>query len=212
MKLTAIDLIEKILEFKAMTPNQDEWVEHMLINNKPRLVRLQQLKSLLFAFGIIQLDSQKKNSFVNSISKPNYQIQDLTKVGILSVLNGDFIKKRELSSYEKPISYIEQNSFKKEPVDIYQLESFYYFLMQYRINIYSVFKWKSNVLEASVGFHAVNILTKEINNKISENIKVVDNFLIQIISHQEKEFSEQELIDNYNFPKDDLLEIDIENM
>jgi len=209
MKFTAIDLIEKIFEFEAMTPNQDEWVEQMLINNKPRLVRLQQLKSLLFAFGIIQFDSQK----VNFISKPNHQIQDLTKVGILSILNGDFIKTRELTSYEKPILYIEQNSFTKEPVDIYELKSFYCNLMRYRIYIYNVFKWNSSVLEAtSVGFHAAHILAKEINNKIGKDIKGVDDFIIQIISPQKKEFSEQELIDNYNFPKDDLLDIDIENM
>lgn len=39
----------------------------------------------------------------------------------------------------------------------------------------------------------------------------MDSLLVQIIDPESKELSEQELIDKYDFPKEDINEIDFEN-
>lgn len=97
MNWTAADLLEKILEFNAMTPNKNEWSEKTLNNNKPRLIRFQRIKALLLAFDIVQINSQNKNSTINFFSQQNSPIQDLTKIGVLSFMSGEFIKTRDFS-------------------------------------------------------------------------------------------------------------------
>jgi hypothetical protein len=56
-----IDLLEKILEFKEMTPNENDWNYKSLDYNEPRLIRLQQIHALLKAFGL--MDTQKTIEF-----------------------------------------------------------------------------------------------------------------------------------------------------
>lgn len=213
MNWTAADLLEKILEFDAMTPNQNEWSEKTLNTNKPRLIRFQRIKALLIAFDIVQINSQNKNSTINFFTQQNSPIQDLTKIGVLSFMSGEFIKTRDFSKYISLISIIEQNSLSmKAPVEILDLERFYSYLMQYRISVYEVLSYNRRVLEASnKGFIAAIKFTGEVNNKIKEQIKMVDNLLVQFIDPERKILSEQELIDKYDFPKDDLDEIDFEN-
>lgn len=168
MNWTAADLLEKILEFNAMTPNQNEWSEKILNYNKPRLIRFQRIKALLLAFDVVQINSQKKNSLINIFSRHNSLIQDLTKSGILSFMSGEFIKTRDFSKYSNLISIIEQNSFSEnKPIDIFDLERFYSHLIQYRISVYNVLSHNSGVLEASnKGFFAAINITGEANNNI----------------------------------------------
>lgn len=213
MNWTAADLLEKILEFNAMTPNQNEWSEKILNYNKPRLIRFQRIKALLLAFDVVQINSQKKNSLINIFSRHNSLIQDLTKSGILSFMSGEFIKTRDFSKYSNLISIIEQNSFSEnKPIDIFDLERFYSHLIQYRISVYNVLSHNSGVLEASnKGFFAAINITGEANNNIKDQINIVDSLLVQIIDPESKELSEQELIDKYDFPKEDINEIDFEN-
>jgi hypothetical protein len=53
-----LDLLAKVLEFNAMTPNKEHWNEGALKNNPPRLIRLKQIQSLAQAFLIKGADSQ----------------------------------------------------------------------------------------------------------------------------------------------------------
>jgi hypothetical protein len=47
-----IDLLDKILEFVTMTPNEREWNYKSLNSNQPRQIRLKQINSLLKAFSL----------------------------------------------------------------------------------------------------------------------------------------------------------------
>lgn len=47
---SAIDLLDKVLEFIEMTPNSNEWNLQSLKSNLPRQIRFRQIEALLNAF------------------------------------------------------------------------------------------------------------------------------------------------------------------
>ena len=98
-----VTLIDKILEFVAMTPNESEWNYKSLSGNKPRLIRLKRINSLLKAFSL----TTNKNIF----EKASNYINPDVKADIKSILSGDFIKNRNIEEYHELIDF--GNSFFK---------------------------------------------------------------------------------------------------
>ena len=86
---------------------------------------------------------------------------------------------------------------------------FYHHLMNYRIEIYRILNFNSGVLEASsLGFRKAISLTSELNKDLFDKIEIIDKLLFEIINPEKLEFDENTLIKEYNFPKDDLDEIE----
>jgi hypothetical protein len=52
-KYSALDLLRQYLELCRYTPDHRDWNERALEKNPPRLIRLQRLKALFHAFGIL---------------------------------------------------------------------------------------------------------------------------------------------------------------
>ncbi len=49
-KYTAGDLLDTIIEFTQLTPDQEDWSFKRQKNNDPRFIRMQRILSLLWAF------------------------------------------------------------------------------------------------------------------------------------------------------------------
>ena len=208
---TTKDLLDKLLEFRAMTPNSDEWNEKSLKHNEPRLIRFRRINSLFKAFELKHKKKEKTN-FLNLLSESSKE-KELSKDEIIGFFEGKFITTRESVKYPNSQKLIEKvkafdsDSFK--PRDIYQ---FYRHLMKYRIKIESVLSYNSGVLEASsLGFRSAISLTNELNKELDIKTEKIDDILFEIINPKKLTFDEDVLIKEYGFPKDDLDSIDIEN-
>src|SRR5215203_7078545 len=103
-----LDLLEKIFEFTAMTPDANQWNVTSLKANAPRQVRLRQIQSLINAFF-------GQETKANLIDKTIALFQgDKNSVTISSILSGDFIKNRSIEDYAELIDLMKQLVRQKE--------------------------------------------------------------------------------------------------
>ena len=86
---TVKDLLNNTLEFRAMTPNSNEWNERSLKHNKPRLIRFKRINSLLKAFELTRTEKQKNNFWSNL--KRNNKERELTKNEIIPFFKRRFL-------------------------------------------------------------------------------------------------------------------------
>lgn len=204
-----IDLLEKILEFVALTPNQNEWNYIALKTNEPRLVRLKQIHALLKAFLLIE----KTNLFekVNQYFNPNLSNE------INAVLQGIFIEKRTIEDYEELAQFAQNYLQKKEfdtkrPIRLIELQFIYPKMIDFKIKLKAILEFNSGWLEASSPFSIFHImLTNSISSNLENTFEELDQTLELFINPKKLQFTEQELIDKYNFPKEDLHQIDLDN-
>ena len=202
-----IDLIEKILEFIEMTPNENEWNSKSLSDNKPRLIRFQQINSLLNAFSLQSNNKTKLRSFLF----PNHKNE------ITTILNGDFIKEKKLEEFNELLDFAEiflkkQNFTIKSPISHSELSFIYPKLIDYKIKLREIINFNSGWLESSTTFTIFHIfLTNSISSNLKNKYDDLDNTIELFINPRHLIFTEQELIEKYNFPTDNLDEIDFEN-
>lgn len=206
---TGIDLLDKIFEFIAMTPNEKEWNYKSLSNNKPRQIRLQQINSLLKAFSL----TNDKNFFEKTT---NYFNPGL-KSEIKSILNGDFIKNRKIEEFREVINFANQflqdnNHSNDRPIRLHELSFIYPKMIDYKIKLREIMGFNSGWLEASSTFSIFHIL---LTNSISANLKNkyenLDHVLELLINPKRQTFTEKELIDRFGYPTEDLHQIDMDN-
>lgn len=204
-----IDLLDIILEFVEMTPSEKDWNYKSLNSNKPRQIRLQQIHSLLKAFSLIE----NRNLFEKTA---NYFNPDL-KVEIKSIINGDFIKNRELEEFNELIAFAKQflqknNYIKDRPIRLYELNFIYPKLVDYKIKLREIIGFNSGWIEASSTFSIFHImLTNSISSNIKDKYNDLDRTLELFINPKELLFTEKELIEKFNFPTEDLHQIDMDN-
>jgi hypothetical protein len=97
----------------------------------------------------------------------------------------------------------------KEPITISDIHDFFYHLLTYRISPERTIRLYDRPIEISFKGHAAGYYLIEENiNKLKEDIKEIDDMLAQMIDPFEKEFTEYQLIQEYNFPKGDLNKAD----
>jgi hypothetical protein len=204
-----IDLLEMILEFIAMTPNEKEWNYKSLSYNKPRQVRLQQINSLLKAFSL----TNDKNLFEKTT---NYFNPDL-KSEIKSILNGDFIKNKDIENFDMLINFAKQflqenrHSFDR-PIRLHELSFIYPKLIDFKIKLREIIDFNSGWLEVSSTFSIFHIiLTNSISSNLNNKYDNLDHVLELFINPKRLTFTEFELIEKFGFPTEDLHQIDMDN-
>lgn len=205
---SGIDLLEKILEFIAMTPNEGEWNYKSLNNNKPRQIRLQQINSLLKAFSL----TNEKNFFEKTT---NYFNPDL-KSEIKSILNGDFIKNNEIEDFREVVTFANQflqdnNHSYDRPVRLHELSFIYPKMIDYKIKIREIIGFNSGWLEASSTFSIFHILlTDSISANLNNKYENLDHVLELFINPRGQTFTKKELIEKFGYPTEDLHQIDMD--
>lgn len=204
-----LDLLEKILEFIAMTPNEREWNYKSLSNNKPRQIRLQQINALLKAFSL----TNEKN-FIEKTA--NYFNPDL-KSEIKSILNGDFIKNKEIEDFSEVTKFANQflqdnNHSYDRPIRLHELSFIYPKMIEYKVKLREIIGFNSGWLEASSTFSIFHILlTNSISANLKDKYENLDHALELLINPKGQSFTGKDLIDRFGYPIEDLHQIDMDN-
>ncbi|GGH82741.1 hypothetical protein HNQ91_005883 [Filimonas zeae] len=204
-----ITVIDKILEFVALTPDEKHWNYKALGDNMPRLIRLKQINSLLHAFSL----TANRNILGKAT---NYLNPDL-RADINPILGGDFITNRSLDTYHELADFVkcflqERNSGMDRDIRVMELRFIYPKMINYKIKLREIIGFNSGWMEASMPFALFHILlTDSISANLKDKYGDLDHVLELIINPAGLAFTEKELIEKFNYPKDDLHQLDLEN-
>lgn len=196
--MKAIDLVDKIFELMAMTPEIDEWDMEKLVDNPPRFVRLKQVESLLKAFKLDGPGSIKTNILIESF------------------LSGDFIKARPIKVYEEAVDFIEKYTAKNSRfinkgrgTSIRDLAMTFKRLIRYKEVTRKLLTFNSDILEGgSIGLIFSITLTNSISEKFRIYLLDIDKVLELLINPGGISFTEKELETLYSYPTENLYDID----
>jgi len=203
-----IDLISKIIEFIRMTPDPKEWNLSSLKSNPPRYILFQQINSLISAF--------LKKKTETPLLKDN---PDLT---IKSVLSGDFINQQKIEDYEKTYQFIthfviEHGTRVYEPstygFSLYDLGSAFRFLIDYKRQLTSLIRFNSGWLAVSGRIDPLSftmVLTNSISDNLYDKYSDLDKALELFTNPKGLSFTEEELIAKYNYPTENLFDVNFE--
>lgn len=196
-QITAITLLDKALEFESMTFDRSDWDLEKLKDNPPRFVRLQQLMVLLKIFTPETFNDQNIASSINSL------------------LNGDFIYQRDIMKYAELFKSMDEvitsaKHFLKQQNewDSSHLQDNFTNLIAFKRKVNKLLEHNHGIMEASYPYYYSIIMTSEISEKL--NIKKMDEFLSLVIDPQKKCYEKDTLIREFNFPKDDVFDLDLE--
>lgn len=192
---TTTDFLNKIYDFFSLVNhNQEEWSFKALQDNPPRFVRLKQIVSLY-------------NAFIGNNDNLNE-----TEI-LIALTTGSFLSNENVEDYYSLIATMEQYIIRLVPAEskhkewgTFALESNFERLIKYRLSAGKLLTFNDGYLQVS--YH--NLFSKttidETNNQIKNSLSHIDDILVKFIGY--KTFALEILIDNYNFPTDNLDEID----
>ena len=197
--ITAHVLLNKVFEFTSMTTDESEWSLELQKDNPPRLIRLQQIEILLN----IYLRELKNNSTLND--KINY------------LLKGSFIQQRNIKNYQDCFAEMDnligQSGYKapkEKEWNWYDLQENYLEVISYKKQLYQLLNINDGIMEMSYHHSYSVLLTDTINATI--NTKPIDEFLALVIDPKKSAFSKNELIRQFDYPVEDVYEVDIDWM
>ncbi len=197
-KITAITLIYNILDLERLLPNIDDWELEKQKGNPPRYVRLQQIDALFKVFT------------------PSYYKDGDIVTGVWNFMEGQFILSRGINEYNKVIKVMDKEinasdrSFEKEVWDLYHIQHNYRDLLRFKKSISQVKSHNSGMMEMSYPYFYSYLASNKILDKI--NCDEIDKFLSLVIDPLGRSFTVEELIRDYNYPKDNLGDIDFDWM
>jgi len=207
-----LDLLDKIFEFTAMTPEVNQWNVSSLEGNPPRQIRLKQINSLMKVF-------LGQKSHKNLFEKTKALISGATNTTtVQSVLSGDFIKNRQIEDYAELVSLMTQivterqgGISKDQCMHVMKLIMPYQNLVRYKRKLVELLTFNSGWLEASSITSWFSIyLTDSVTSNLQGKYTVLDWALELFINPQGLVFTEEELITKFNFPTENLRDIDMD--
>lgn len=196
-QITGLTLIDKALEFESMTPVKSEWSLDIQKDNPSRFIRLQQLNVLLKLF-----------------TPDSFDTTDIA-LGLDNLFRGQFILHRDNSKYYNLYALMDKEiiSSKHNPPKAYgwTLDHLIYNftdVVNFKRNVNEVKSHNNGILEISYPYYYSVILTDKISNKI--DTKNIDKFLSLVIDPLGRRFSKDDLIRDYNYPTEDVYDIDLD--
>jgi len=191
---SAKDIVKIYSELKDLTPDVNEWTEYALQNSKPRLIRLNQLIALKKAFKIdcswIEFEQGK---FIKHIPIDSY-----------THLKENIIKFKNTRSWNNQNF---DNLYYSDVIKTYRLFIEFIAVELKLRNLISSYSMTYS-LGQRYGFEKTKGYFISNNNKKIESMM---EDLSLIIDPTQTLFSETELISSFNFPKENLVEIDLES-
>jgi len=182
--------IQDYLELHSMIESDKKWLPEKFLDNPPRYYRILRAQSCLRALGNKTEDIQ------------DFMSNDAIPATPKSVV--DIIEKKLKSSFDLDYeSYIRnKNSF--NPLFIFRS------LLHIRTITYRFAAYKSTILAASNHYLTPYLVADKLQEKLSEEIEVIDEVLRLILNPYAKKLTLDELIDCFEYPNVDLDEIDLE--
>ncbi|EHQ27646.1 hypothetical protein Mucpa_3548 [Mucilaginibacter paludis DSM 18603] len=210
---SAIDLLDKVLEFIEMTPNSNEWNLQSLKSNLPRQIRFRQIEALLNAFFA-------KNASASLLNKATSIFSNQRKISINFLLSGKFLNDRAIDDYANLLDLIKSfvakesgNVDQSKQIRVEQLTFIFPKLIDFKRQIRNLLTFNSGWLEASSTTSVFSIfLTNSISNNLIGKYDELDKVLELFINPKSLIFTEEELIAKFNFPTEDLSSVDADFM
>jgi hypothetical protein len=198
--ISAIYLLEKIIDFTSMTPNPEDWSFERQKYNDPRFIRMQQIRRLFWAF-IPELKSK--------------EIRD----DLENFYSGEFIVTRKIEDYQKLINAMDNTILKgdcgfasKERISLYDMQFNYGSLLNYYIKLNKLISHNDGIMEISYPFYFSYIVTKNISKSLSSKARKIKSILALFIDPFNQKFTMEELIKDFDYPEENLLDIDLDWM
>jgi hypothetical protein len=186
---TAKDVLDLYLELEGMQPEQDTWAEGILQDNPPRFYRLKALGSLFRAF----------------------ELGDIKEFAV-----GTFVLKRKIEDYSALIKQMKSElktvtKFRKgEQLTLYEIAFLFKRLLEYRRRWDDVTGFSSGLYACSAKYRYAFYKIDQVNSQIQNKISPVNDILSFIMSPVGKAISKEELMKLFNYPDEDLSDIDDE--
>lgn len=210
---TAHLLLQKIIEFVAMTPDKKDWHYEAIRHNPPREVRYRQIEALMKAF-LLDDDGQDLALITRSRFREGHDTI------IAAFLSGNFINVRSEETYaqlwEQMMQYVakEENGLSEtRGPSTDQLAFIFPKMMDYRQQLYDVMTFNSGWLEAGFASARYSIyLTDAINKNLEGKEQELDQALYMFIDPRQRSYTMEELVQKFNYPTENLHDIDMDHI
>lgn len=197
-KHSALYLLEMIIDYVNMTNNDAEWSFEVQKANPPLFARLLQIQSLLQAFI------------------PELTASENIRKSIVNFFAGGFILHRTMDAYSNMVGLmnhtIDGSRFshtKKKTLDVFDLQNNYCNLMDYYLKLKNLLNHNQNEMKVSDPGMFSYIVTDAISESIHAEAECVSHLLSEFIDPENHAYTEDELVDQFNYPAMDLLDVDM---
>ncbi|MBA2500092.1 MAG: hypothetical protein H0V30_10230 [Chitinophagaceae bacterium] len=181
-----------------MTPDPADWTFEKQKDNPSRLIRIKQLDILI------------------NIFLPNINDDLPIKSKIENLIKGEFILTNNIENYKKLFLTMDETidkskySFRKmNDWTLDDLQSNYENLIKFKKLTMNLLEFNDGIMEISYPYLFSVILTENIATKIS--LKSIDNLLATVIDPQKRTLTKAFLVKNYEYPLEDVYDIDLDN-
>ncbi|MGY3795700.1 hypothetical protein [Aquimarina sp. 433] len=213
--MTGKDLLYKYLDYKYLWSNSDR------LNEKPSIIRRQQLNSLLDAFGLSKKHVNplvQMKYFLSGRKEELNRSQHLNKLSDIQYFEqGEFLNDREYDVNEELIirAFDKIKELYKNPPESrmnrpIHVGWMFNDLMNFRQEIFKVaYPWGGMDEGFAVGLIYSKYLQSELKKTINENLNKIDETLWLIIDPQKREIDLETIKSEFQYPDVDLEEIDL---
>jgi hypothetical protein len=195
-EITALTLLNLVLEFSTRNPDETTWNYK---SQKKIPVNLQRLKRIEILYKLFLPESYNAKK---------------VGVNINNIISGDFIRKRATENYatlyRNIVPFMDEISFKyfskenKEPMRFPYLKEYYCSLIEYKKCLNNLLSFNDGVYEISYPYYFSYALVRKINKSIDQS--ELNYFLSYMIDPTSKVFTLEELVNEYNYPNEEIFD------
>lgn len=197
-KHSALSLLERIIEYVNMTTDDAEWSFEEQKANPPLFARLQQIQSLMQAFV------------------PELTASENIRKSLVNFFAGSFIVHRTMDAYSNIVGLINHtidgsrfSDTKRNRLDVFDLQSNYCNLMDYYLKLKNLLNHNHNQMKVSDPGMFSYIVTDAISESIQAEAEYISSLLGEFIDPGNHAYTEDELVEQFNYPCMDLLDVDM---
>jgi len=189
--MTAKDLLRKLYDYQYL------WAFPQRINSLPAVIRRKQIESLQKALGL---------SKESSLAPMQYMVRGEF------LLDRPMEKNREIADRVAiTIGQLSPDILREKTIGPGNLQWMFNDLFNFRFETYKLTYSNPETVEViSPGLLYSQYLQHQIQEVIKNNLEEIDEALWLLLDPERRTFSKQVLVDNYAYPKEDLIKIDHE--
>lgn len=199
---TALDLLETVIDFTNLTPDEADWDFKKQMYNDPRMIRLMQIQALMYAFV------------------PELVYEKEIGEGIGQFYSGEFILHRHplkdygslLEEMERTIAQSKFGGGRKRQIREGDLQENFCNLLDYYRKLKKLLNHNSGMMEISYAYYFPTIVTTAMSDSMRSKAGILSRLLAVFIDPREQRFTREEMIEKYFYPEDDLLDVDVDWM
>ncbi|MBC8004249.1 MAG: hypothetical protein H7X84_02155 [Verrucomicrobia bacterium] len=150
---------------------------------------------------------------------PELKATENIRNSIVNFFAGSFITRRTIGEYSYLLGQIHQainesrfSGVRKKNLDVQDLQTNYCNLMDYYLMLKNLLNHNHSDMEVSYPNVFSYIVTGTISRSIYSEAESLSNLLVEFIDPGNHAYTEDELVEQYNYPAVDLLDLDMQWM